>query len=552
MENPGSLKQQIASRLKEANNVLVTVSNNPSVDQLAAAIGLTLLLNKMGKHATAVFSGQVPSTIEFLEPDKTIEKNTDSLRDFIIALDKAKADKLRYKVEDKLVKIFITPYRTSLSDKDLEFSQGDFNVDVVIALGVKQREQLDQAIIAHGRILHDATVISVNTKDNGDLGTLNLVENTASSLCEIVVSIADLMQSANMLDGQMATAFLTGIVAETDRFRNAKTSPEAMSAGSKLMQAGANQQLIADKLEEAEKKDIPTDKPASVAQAAQAKPTAKDGSLQINHETKPKPLPPINLKVDDEEEQSDVEQIDIDEHGTLMTAKEREEAAKQNVAKPGDPKIVLNPPALGGTLTANSRPERLDPSTDPMTLPAVQGPLLDHADTPVDEKEKTADEAPISKEQAMEDTRKQTLTDLEKFVGSPHLKQEAPSAGAPVEGPADHVVQAKQAVDSARDAVNQAISSSATTPLEPIAALNANPVNIGLEHRQDVESPGGFPQMSVDATSGKPQFGIPENLIPKSVPTDETAAPGTPGAPPPVPPPMMPPGIGGSSGQTPL
>ena len=31
-----------------------------------------------------------------------------SLRDFIVALDKSKADKLRYKVEDKFVKIFIT------------------------------------------------------------------------------------------------------------------------------------------------------------------------------------------------------------------------------------------------------------------------------------------------------------------------------------------------------------------------------------------------------------------------------------------------------------
>src|SRR3954469_66920 len=136
-------KQALTDRLKEANNILVTVSNNPSVDQLASCIGLTLALNKMNKHATAVFSGAVPSTIEFLQPEKTIEKNTDSLRDFIISLDKSKADKLRYKVEDTVVKIFITPYRTSLSDKDLIFSQGDFNVEAVIALGVKDKTQLD-------------------------------------------------------------------------------------------------------------------------------------------------------------------------------------------------------------------------------------------------------------------------------------------------------------------------------------------------------------------------------------------------------------------------
>src|SRR3989344_5332309 len=155
------VKQQIIERVKQANNVLVTVASNPTVDELAACVGLTLLLNRMDKHATAVFSGAIPSTIEFLQPEKTIETNTDSLRDFIISLDKNKADKLRYKVEDKVVRIFITPYRTSLSEKDLVFSQGDFNVEAVIALGVHNRNELDAAITAHGRILHDATVISV-------------------------------------------------------------------------------------------------------------------------------------------------------------------------------------------------------------------------------------------------------------------------------------------------------------------------------------------------------------------------------------------------------
>ena len=106
------VKNEVVEKLRAANNVLVTVTSNPSVDQLAAAIGITLVLNKLDKHATAVYSGETPSTLEFLQPEKTIEKNTDSLRDFIIALDKAKADKLRYKVEDTFVKIFITPYHT--------------------------------------------------------------------------------------------------------------------------------------------------------------------------------------------------------------------------------------------------------------------------------------------------------------------------------------------------------------------------------------------------------------------------------------------------------
>src|SRR5690606_9359316 len=198
--------------------ILVTVRNNPSVDELSAALGLSLLLKKMKKHATAVFSGKIPPAINFLDPEKTFENTVDSLRDFIIALDKEKADKLRYKVEDDVVKIFITPYRTVLSEKDLEFSQGDFNIDVVVALGVTNREELDKAITSHGRILHDANVITINAgAKKSSLGSIDWNDPDASSTAEMLVGLSDTI-GGNLLDSQVSTALLTGIVAETNRF----------------------------------------------------------------------------------------------------------------------------------------------------------------------------------------------------------------------------------------------------------------------------------------------------------------------------------------------
>ena len=53
-------KQQIIEKIKESTNILVTVSDNPTVDALSAAIGLTLLIDKLDKHGTAIFSGVVP------------------------------------------------------------------------------------------------------------------------------------------------------------------------------------------------------------------------------------------------------------------------------------------------------------------------------------------------------------------------------------------------------------------------------------------------------------------------------------------------------------
>jgi len=60
-------QQQVVDRLRSGVNVLVTVSSNPSVDQLAAAIGFTLMLNKPGKRSTAYFRGNLPSKPEFLK-----------------------------------------------------------------------------------------------------------------------------------------------------------------------------------------------------------------------------------------------------------------------------------------------------------------------------------------------------------------------------------------------------------------------------------------------------------------------------------------------------
>lgn len=270
MQDGGGAKQQIVEKLKNSTNILVTVSSNPSVDELSAALGLTLILNKMDKHATAVFSGAIPAAINFLQPEKTFENTVDSLRDFIIALDKEKADRLRYKVDGDMVRIFITPYRTNISEKDLEFSQGDFNVETIVALGVEEREELDRAIAQHGRILHDATVVTVNTKDgSSNLGSVDWQDTNASSLCEMLTGLSEALQ-AGVIDEQIATALLTGIVAATDRFSNAHTKPRVMTMAAQLMAAGANQQLIATKLEN-----------SHVIQPAAPLPTNNDGSTNL-------------------------------------------------------------------------------------------------------------------------------------------------------------------------------------------------------------------------------------------------------------------------------
>lgn len=236
---------QVATRINESDNVLVTLSKDPSVDELCAALGLTYLLDKAGKHVTAIFSGDIPNAIEFLEPEKTFEVNTDSLRDFIIALDKEKADHLRYKVEGDYVKVFITPYKTLISQDDMKFSYGDYNVDLVIALNVKNEKDLDGALSEYGRIMHDATSINISADIAGNFADLEWGDPNVSSVCEMIYNLLPSLKDVQaQMDKTVATSFLTGIIASTNRFSNDRTTPGAFDAASRLMAAGADQRLI--------------------------------------------------------------------------------------------------------------------------------------------------------------------------------------------------------------------------------------------------------------------------------------------------------------------
>lgn len=492
-----SAKNQLADKLKSANNILVTVSRDPSVDQLSACLGLTLFLNKAGKHAAAVFSGQVPSTIEFLQPEATLEKNTDSLRDFIIALDKSKADKLRYKVEDNVVRIFITPYKTSISQDDLEFSEGDFNVDVVVALGVHQQEDLDDAITAHGRILHDATVASITNTIDGGLGSINWHDNQASSLSELATELAQAIDPS-LIDNQIATALLTGIVAETDRFSNDKTSSQTMSASAALMAAGANQQLVASKLEE----HLEDTQPSEGDNNAQEAPKNDDGTLEIDHQIDESAQP--EDKPDEQPAQTDAPKYEpFPPAETPQIAEQQpspESEMPQDNMQPsspevsGNPKLVTEPPSLGGTLTANSRPEGLDPSTDPFSMPSAENPqMLDRSPKPNSNNQPAMTPAP----QGWNPPAPQqpvlpvdaTLTDLEAAVGSPHVMN-------------------TEGLNDVRNDVNRALAQNPSPNDPPIAALNAQPLGEQLHQSQQ----------------------------PTTAP--ETSAPADPNAPPPVPPPI--------------
>ena len=281
LDDISNIANRVVEKIKASENILIALSKNPNIDEISAALGLAMILDTMRKHVTAIFSGQVPNVLQFLKPEETFEKTTNSLQDFIIALSKDKVDHISYKIEGDFVKVYVTPYKATIGQSDLSMSHGDYNVDLVICFNVISGDEIDPALSEYGRIMHDATAINLTVDTPGRFAELEWQDSNVSSISEMIVGLADRLGLASFSE-QVATALLTGIVASTDHFSNPRTSSNTMSIASKLMSFGANQQLISsqimEKIKTPAEAQVPAAPVATGPQVAEA-PIAQNSSV---------------------------------------------------------------------------------------------------------------------------------------------------------------------------------------------------------------------------------------------------------------------------------
>lgn len=273
--DPQQIPEKVAEKIQRGANILIALSKDPNLDEMSAAIALAIVLDQQKKHVTAIYSGKTPNALEFLKPEETFEKDTSSLQDFIIALNKSKADHLTYKLDGDYVKIYITPYKGQVKKEDLEYSYGDYNVDLVIVFNVNAGTEIDSALSEYGRIMHDASAINITSGLPGRFADLEWSDPEKSSVCEMVYDLLKELEITE-LSQEVATALLTGILSATERFSNNRTKPTTMAVASKLMEAGADQQLISANILKPDTPDTPENLASSDTSATSEAPISSE------------------------------------------------------------------------------------------------------------------------------------------------------------------------------------------------------------------------------------------------------------------------------------
>ena len=243
-------KQQTIELVRAAQRVLILSHVNPDGDALGSMIALTLVLKKLGKEVTAVTSDVLPENLQFLPSKENLTSTFSGTKDFIISVNtsKIKVDKLGYKnnPEENKLNIIITPQTGLFKPEDVTFSFGQYKYDLIVVLDSPDFERLGPIYDKNTELFYETPVVNIDHHPGNDyFGKVNWVDLTATSTAEILVALVEsLGREKPLLDTDVATALLTGIIVDTGSFQNANTTPKSFTVAAQLVAAGARQQEI--------------------------------------------------------------------------------------------------------------------------------------------------------------------------------------------------------------------------------------------------------------------------------------------------------------------
>lgn len=244
-------EQQIFEQINKAENILITFKKTWNGDAVASALSLFLFLKKMDKNVeVAAEKFSLDKLYSFLPGYSEIKHELANFRKFIISLDmaKTKASRIKYKQEGDQLNFIISPQGGSFSSADVTSNSSGFNYDLIIVMDTPDLESLGRIYDNDTEFFYQTPVINIDHKStNESFGQINFIELTAVATSEIVFSLFESF-GRDLIDENIATCLLTGIIAETKSFKTNNVTPQALLAASQLMSLGARREEIVNYL----------------------------------------------------------------------------------------------------------------------------------------------------------------------------------------------------------------------------------------------------------------------------------------------------------------
>lgn len=244
---PLSHEQQAIDLITRSRRILLVTRDTASVDAQAAIAALFRYLKKQNKELDAVIPGlDANAAPHFLPALKDVRPALGAMRALFLTLDVSKApfSELSYDVKNGKLEIGIVPQSGEWSPKDLTFRHGEDRYDLIIALDTPDLASLGSSFRDHADFFYRTPVITID-RDPGHehWGQVNLVDLTAVSTTEVLFGMFE-RWNRNLIDEEISTALLAGMIAKTQSFRTSNVTPKTLQISSQLVAMGAEREQI--------------------------------------------------------------------------------------------------------------------------------------------------------------------------------------------------------------------------------------------------------------------------------------------------------------------
>lgn len=205
-----------------------------------------LFLKKLEKGVSLGLAETVPENLSFLPSINNATIGLPKTGELVVSLNTSqkKLDQLRYETRGDGLDIFIVPKQGSFEEKDISFRPGVSGYDLIIILGCPDLEYLGKLYEENTELFFNTPLINIDYhSSNENFGQVNLVEITASSTAEIMVNLIESLNN-QLIDEEIATCLLTGIISQTDNFQKTNTRPRTFTTAASLIARGADHQKI--------------------------------------------------------------------------------------------------------------------------------------------------------------------------------------------------------------------------------------------------------------------------------------------------------------------
>lgn len=244
--------QQAAALILKAKNIVLMPHAKMDCDGMSASIALFLLLKKLGKNPTAVCSDPVPESFAFLPSSEvfteTMPLGNLSEKKFVVTVNtKEKGFKdLQYTVEDGKVNILMFSENSPFEESDFSFLGTEMAPDLIITLDSGDTKQLGNMYTDNFDLFESVPVINIDHHvSNTQFGDVNVVDFKSCSTTELIYRLSHILSpKSNILDANIATLLLAGMLTDTGSFQHSNTTPASLDIAAELIEIGARHQDI--------------------------------------------------------------------------------------------------------------------------------------------------------------------------------------------------------------------------------------------------------------------------------------------------------------------